>query len=191
MAQIIANPFKYFRLEEKLLRTVNSWHKLLQIIDQAGESSHRVKVWAKSTHAANEASSSFTLFQAQKRSKHKIFTNPVGLYFTRTQNSQNENKILFLKIVLMHVVTTVCVFVFVRVCVCVCVCMFIPGLIFNTWFPAPFILPILVLLLFLLLLVLIVQLTAFVSKRLAAPNLKECEWVWGRHLGEGEDASKL
>ena len=31
------------------------------------ESSHRVKVSGKSTHFANEASSSFTLFQAQKR----------------------------------------------------------------------------------------------------------------------------
>ena len=84
----------------------------------------------------------------------------------------------------MHVVTTVCVFVFVRVCVCVCVCMFIPGLIFNTWFPSPFILPILVLVLFLLLLVLIVQLTAFVPKRLAAPNLKECEYGEGTLVKE-------
>ena len=62
--------------------------------------------------------------------------------------------------------------------------MFIPGLIFNTWFPSPFILPILVLVLFLLLLVLIVQLTAFVSKRLAAPNLKECEYGEGTLVKE-------
>ena len=59
---------------------------------------------------------------------------------------------------------------------CVYMCMFIPGLIFNTWFPASFVLPILLLLLlllFLLLLLLIVQFTAFVSKGLPASNLKK------------------